>query len=192
MAIGNPYGLDGTVTVGVVSGIGRTDLGISHFENFIQTDASINPGNSGGPLINLDGQIVGINTAVAAIGSGVGFAIPVEMALRVGDQLIHKGSVDRGWLGIGIQDLTPELAYNFSLNTQDGVLVNSIENKTPAQLGGMLRGDIIIQFDGKIISSLKYFQKLVADTAFGKMVPVKILRDGKEKILQIKIGKMPS
>lgn len=192
MAIGNPYGLDGTVTVGVVSGIGRTDLGISHFENFIQTDASINPGNSGGPLVNLDGQIVGINTAVAAIGSGVGFAIPVEMALKVGDQLIHKGSVDRGWLGIGIQDLTPELAYNFSLNTQDGVLVNSIENKTPAQLGGMLRGDIIIQFEGKIISSLNYFQKLVADTAIGKMVPVKILRDGKEKILQIKIGKMPS
>ena len=192
MAIGNPYGLEGTVTVGVVSGIGRTDLGISHFENFIQTDAAINPGNSGGPLINLAGQIVGINTAVAAIGSGVGFAIPVEMALRVGGQLIHKGSVDRGWLGIGIQDLTPELAYTFSLNTSDGVLVNSIENKAPAQLGGLLRGDIIIQFDGIIISSLKYFQKLVADTSIGKVVPVKILRDGQEKVLQIKIGKMRS
>jgi Do/DeqQ family serine protease len=192
MAIGNPYGLEGTVTVGVVSGTGRTDLGISHFENFIQTDASINPGNSGGPLINLDGEIIGINTAVAAIGSGVGFAIPVDMALKVGDQLIHKGSVDRGWLGIGIQDLTPELAYNFNLNTPDGILVNSIENKTPAQLGGMLRGDIIIQFDGKAISSLKYFQKLVADMAIGKVVPVKILRNGQEKTLQIKIGKMRS
>jgi len=192
MAIGNPYGLEGTVTVGVVSGTGRTDLGISHFENFIQTDASINPGNSGGPLINLDGEIIGINTAVAAIGSGVGFAIPVDMALKVGDQLIHKGSVDRGWLGIGIQDLTPELAYNFNLNTPDGILVNSIENKTPAQLGGMLRGDIIIQFDSKVISSLKYFQKLVADTAIGKVVPVKILRNGQEKTLQIKIGKMRS
>jgi len=192
MAIGNPYGLDGTVTVGVVSGTGRTDLGISHFENFIQTDASINPGNSGGPLINLDGQIVGINTAVAAIGSGVSFAIPVEMALKVVDQLIHKGSVDRGWLGIGIQDLTPELAYNFSLVSPEGVLVNSIENKTPAQMGGMLRGDIIIQFDGKTVSGLKYFQKLVADTVIGKRVPVKILRDGQEKILQIKIGKMRS
>ncbi|MBT6854273.1 MAG: trypsin-like serine protease [Nitrospina sp.] len=192
MAIGNPYGLDGTVTVGVVSGTGRTDLGITHFENFIQTDASINPGNSGGPLINLDGQIVGINTAVAAIGSGVSFAIPVEMALKVVDQLIHKGSVDRGWLGIGIQDLTPELAYNFSLVSPEGVLVNSIENKTPAQMGGMLRGDIIIQFDGKTVSGLKYFQKLVADTVIGKRVPVKILRDGQEKILQIKIGKMRS
>ena len=192
MAIGNPYGLEGTVTVGVISGIGRNDLGISHFENFIQTDASINPGNSGGPLINLDGQIVGINTAVAAIGSGVGFAIPVEMALKIGEQLIRKGSVDRGWLGIGIQDLTPELAYTFNLNNPEGVLVNSVKNKAPAQLGGMLRGDIIIQFDSKAISSLKYFQKLVADTTIGKVVPVKILRDGHAKTLQIKIGKMNS
>jgi serine protease Do len=192
MAIGNPYGLEGTVTVGVISGKGRTDLGISHFENFIQTDASINPGNSGGPLINLDGQIVGINTAVAAIGSGVGFAIPVEMALKVGDQLIRKGSVERGWLGIGIQNLTPELADTFNMINPDGVLVNSVENKTPAQLGGMLRGDIIIQFDSKIISSLKYFQKLVADTTIGKVVPVKIMRNGQEKTLQIKIGKMNS
>ena len=193
MAIGNPYGLEGTVTVGVISGIGRTDLGISHFENFIQTDASINPGNSGGPLINLDGQIVGINTAVAAIGSGVSFAIPVEMALEVGAQIIRNGSVERGWLGIGIQNMTPELANTFNLNSPEvGVLVNSIANKTPAQSGGMLRGDIIIQFDGQTISNLKYFQKLVADTAIGKEVPVKIFRDGHEKTLKIKIGKMSS
>jgi len=193
MAIGNPYGLEGTVTVGVISGTGRTDLGISHFENFIQTDASINPGNSGGPLINLDGQIVGINTAVAAIGSGVSFAIPVEMALEVGAQLIRNGSVERGWLGIGIQNMTPELANTFNLNSSEvGVLVNSIAKKTPAQSGGMLRGDIIIQFDGQTISNLKYFQKLVADTAIGKEVPVKIFRDGHEKTLKIKIGKMNS
>ena len=193
MAIGNPYGLEGTVTVGVISGTGRTDLGISHYENFIQTDASINPGNSGGPLINLDGQIVGINTAVAAIGSGVSFAIPVEMALEVGAQLIRNGSVERGWLGIGIQNMTPELASTFNLNSSEvGVLVNSIANKTPAESGGMLRGDIIIQFDGQTISNLKYFQKLVADTAIGKEVPVKIFRDGHEKTLKIKIGKMSS
>ena len=193
MAIGNPYGLEGTVTVGVISGTRRTDLGISHFENFIQTDASINPGNSGGPLINLDGQIIGINTAVAAIGAGVSFAIPVEMALRVGNQLIQNGSVERGWLGVGIQDLTPELADTFRLQTPHvGVLVNSIANKTPAQSGGMLRGDIIIQFDGNTISSLKHLQKLVADTAIGKMVPVKVFRDGQEKTLRIKIGKMSS
>ncbi|MBC8288194.1 MAG: trypsin-like peptidase domain-containing protein [Nitrospinae bacterium] len=193
MAIGNPYGLEGTVTVGVISGTGRTDLGISHFENFIQTDASINPGNSGGPLINLDGEIVGINTAVAAIGSGVSFAIPVEMALEVGEQLIRNGSVERGWLGIGIQNLTPELANTFRLNVSGvGVLVNSIANKTPAQFGGMLRGDIIIQFDGQTISSLKYLQELVANTAIGKVVPVKIFRDGQEKMLKITIGKMTS
>jgi serine protease Do len=193
MAIGNPYGLEGTVTVGVISGTGRTNLGISHFENFIQTDASINPGNSGGPLINLDGQIVGINTTVAAIGSGVSFAIPVEMALEVGIQLIQNGSVERGWLGVGIQNMTPELANTFNLNSSDvGVLVNSIANKTPAQSGGMLRGDIIIKFDGQTISNLKYFQKLVADTAIGKEVPVKIFRDGHEKTLKIKIGKMNS
>ena len=193
MAIGNPYGLEGTVTVGVISGAGSTDLGISHFENFIPTDAPNNPGNSGGPLINLDGQIVGVNTAVAAIGSGVSFAIPVEMALDVGSQLIQNGSVERGWLGIGIQNLTPELASTFNLNTTGiGVLVNSIENKTPAEYGGMLRGDIIIQFDGQTISNLKYFQKLVAETAIGKEVPVKVFRDGQEKTLKIKIGKLNS
>jgi S1-C subfamily serine protease len=193
MAIGNPYGLEGTVTVGVISGTGRTDLGISHFENFIQTDASINPGNSGGPLINLHGQIVGINTAVAAIGSGVGFAIPVEMALDVGDQLIRKGWVERGWLGIGIQDLTPELANTFRLQPSDsGVLVNSVQNKTPAQAGGILRGDIIIQFNSKAVSNLKFFQKLVADTAIGKTVRVKIFRDGQEKLLKVTVGKMPA
>ncbi|MFQ5445041.1 MAG: S1C family serine protease, partial [Nitrospinales bacterium] len=107
MAIGNPYGLEGTVTVGVVSAVGRTDLGIATYENFIQTDASINPGNSGGPLINLEGEIVGINTAVAAIGAGVGFAIPIEMAIRISDELIENGKVERGWLGVGIQTLTP-------------------------------------------------------------------------------------
>ena len=193
MAIGNPYGLEGTLTVGIISGIGRTDLGVSRYESFIQTDASINPGNSGGPLINLDGKIVGINTAVASIGSGVSFAIPIEIALEVGNQLIRSGSVERGWLGVGIQKLTPELATSFNLNEYDiGVLVNSIRNKTPAESGGILPGDIIIQFDGKSISSLKYFQNLVAKTVVGKMVAVKIFRDGKEKILNIKIGKMSS
>ena len=193
MAIGNPYGLEGTLTVGVISGIGRTNLGISRYESFIQTDVSINPGNSGGPLINLDGEIIGINTAVAAIGSGVSFAIPVEVALEVGNQLIRNGSVERGWLGIGIQKLTPELATTFNLNQYDkGVLVNSIRKKTPAESGGILPGDIIIQFDGKTVSSLRYFQNLVAKTTVGKMVAVKIFRDGQEKILNVKIGKMSS
>ena len=133
------------------------------------------------------------NTAVAAIGSGVSFAIPVEIALEVGNQLKSKGSVERGWLGVGSQTFTPELAASFNLNEYSmGVLVNSIKKKTPAESAGILPGDIITQFDGKPISSLKYFQKLVAKTVVGKIVSVKIYRDGQEKILNIKVGKMKS
>jgi len=193
MAVGNPYGLEGTVTVGVVSGVGRDDLGIATFENFIQTDASINPGNSGGPLINLDGEIIGINTAVAAIGSGVGFAIPIEMALRIGEQLIENGSVERGWLGVGIQTVTPQLAASFNMvNGQGGVLVNNVEGETPAQNAGIQRGDIIIQYDGQQVPGSKKFQSLVANTEIGRTVPIKILRDGAEKTLHARIGKSNS
>ncbi|NIQ00291.1 MAG: trypsin-like serine protease, partial [Nitrospinaceae bacterium] len=151
MAIGNPYGLDGTVTVGVVSGKGRSDLGIATFENFIQTDASINPGNSGGPLIDLNGRVVGINTAIAEIGSGVGFAIPMEMAVKIANSIIEKGGVERGWLGVGIQSLTPELATSFQVRRTGGVLVNSIDDGAPADKAGLHRGDIIISFDGKSV-----------------------------------------
>jgi S1-C subfamily serine protease len=193
MAIGNPYGLEGTVTVGVISGMGRSNLGIVNYENFIQTDASINPGNSGGPLINLNGEVIGINTAVAEIGSGVGFAIPIEMAMRVARQLINSGEVARGWLGIGIQTLTPGLASSFNLkHPVDGVLVNSVDPKTPAEIGGIERGDIIVQFDGKEISSSNIFQQMVADTAIGKTVSVKVIRDGGETFLKVKIGRLGS
>lgn len=193
MAIGNPYGLEGTVTVGVISGMGRSNLGIVNYENFIQTDASINPGNSGGPLINLNGEVIGINTAVAEIGSGVGFAIPIEMAMRVARQLINSGEVTRGWLGIGIQTLTPGLASSFNLkHPVDGVLVNSVDPKTPAEIGGIERGDIIVQFDGKEISSSNIFQQMVADTAIGKIVSIKVLRDGGETFLKVKIGRLGS
>jgi len=191
MAIGNPYGLEGTVTVGVVSGKGRTDLGITTFENFIQTDASINPGNSGGPLINLAGEVIGINTAVAEIGSGVGFAIPFETAIHVASQLIENGEVERGWLGVGIQSLTPDLASSFNLTSlKNGFLVNSVEQKTPAEDGGMQRGDIIILFDGMEVPGSKKFQKMVADTEIGKVVTIKVIRNGAEKNLKIKIGKL--
>ena len=127
MAIGNPYGLNGTVTVGVISGTHRSDLGIATFENFLQTDASINPGNSGGPLIDLKGNVIGINTAIAELGSGVGFAIPMEMASRIADSLIEEGTVERGWLGAGIQSLTPELAVSFAVSREDGVLINNVD-----------------------------------------------------------------
>ena len=192
MAIGNPYGLEGTVTVGIISGKGRTDLGITQFESFIQTDASINPGNSGGPLINLDGNIIGVNTGVAAIGSGVGFAIPIENALKIANQLVKNGTVARGWLGVGIQNLTPELASTLKFESTDGVLVNSVDNKTPAQLGGIKRGDIIFQFDGKPVSDSKLFQKMVANTETGSVVMVKVFREGKEKELEITVGKLVS
>lgn len=192
MAIGNPYALEGTVTVGIVSGKGRTDLGITRFESFIQTDASINPGNSGGPLINLDGNIIGVNTGVAAIGSGVGFAIPIETALIIANQLVESGSINRGWLGVGIQDLTPELASSLQFKNTDGVLVNSVAIKTPARKGGIEQGDIILQYDGKSVLDLKKLQKMVAETSIGKIVEIKIFREGKEKYLKIKIGKLIS
>jgi len=193
MAIGNPYGLEGTVTVGVISGMGRSNLGIVNYENFIQTDASINPGNSGGPLINLNGKVIGINTAVAEIGSGVGFAIPIEMAMRVASQLINSGEVKRGWLGVGIQSLTPGLASSFNLkHPVNGVLVNSVDPETPAEIGGLVRGDIIVQFDGKGVPSSNLFQQMVADTAIGKTVSIKVTRDGGETFLKVKIVRLGS
>jgi len=193
MAIGNPYGLEGTVTVGVISGTGRSNLGITTYENFIQTDASINPGNSGGPLINLKGQVIGINTAVAEIGSGVGFAIPIEMAVNIAAQLIKNGEVARGWLGIGIQSLTPDLSSSFHLkHVKAGVLVNSVDKKTPAENGGIVRGDIIIQFNGVNVSSSVKLQQMVANTQIGETVPIKVIRNGMEKILHVKIGRLAS
>ncbi len=189
MAIGNPYGLEGTVTVGVLSGTHRSDLGIATFENFLQTDASINPGNSGGPLIDLDGRVVGINTAIAEIGSGVGFAIPMEMAARIADSLIDKGTVERGWMGVGIQSLTPELAVSFKATQKGGVLVNSVDDGAPAQRAGLLQGDIIISYDGKTVPDSKSLQKLVAETRIGKSVPLKIIRDGTHKTVYVEIGK---
>ena len=192
MAIGNPYGLEGTVTVGIISGKGRTNFGETHFESLIQTDASINPGNSGGPLINLDGNIIGINTGIAGIGSGVGFSIPVETALKIANQLVQNGKVARGWLGVGIQNLTPELANSLNFKNTDGVLVNSVELETSTQKGGIKQGDIIIQFDGKPVSNSKYFRKMVANTEIGRVVLLKVFRDGKEKLLEIKIRKLVS
>ena len=189
MAIGNPYGLDGTVTVGVISGTRRTDLGIAMFENFLQTDASINPGNSGGPLIDLDGNVVGINTAIAEIGAGVGFAIPMEMAAKIVDSLIEKGVVERGWLGVGIQSLTPELASSFAVSRDKGVLVNSVDVDTPAHKAGLLQGDIIVSYDGQMVLDSKSLRKLVAESRIGKSVRLKIIREGIEKTVFVEVGK---
>jgi len=189
MAIGNPYGLNGTVTVGVISGTHRSDLGIATFENFLQTDASINPGNSGGPLIDLEGKVIGINTAIAEIGSGVGFAIPMEMASRIADSLIEEGTVERGWLGAGIQSLTPELAVSFAVSREEGVLINNVDTGTPAHKAGLLQGDITITYDGQTVLDSKNLQKLVAESQIGKSVRLKIIREGVEKIVFVEVGK---
>jgi len=189
MAIGNPYGLNGTVTVGVISGTHRSDLGIATFENFLQTDASINPGNSGGPLIDLDGNVIGINTAIAEIGSGVGFAIPMEMATQIADSLINEGTVERGWLGAGIQSLTPELAVSFAVSREEGVLVNDVGDGTPAHKAGLLQGDIIITYDGQTVLDSKSLQKLVAESRVGKSVRLKIIREGIVKTVFVEVGK---
>ncbi len=192
VAIGNPYGLNRTVTTGVVSAKGRSDLGITTYENFIQTDASINPGNSGGPLLDLEGRVVGINTAIIGQGTGVGFAIPIDMAKLISEELIKKGEVERGWIGAGIQSLTPALAKTFNTTSKDGALVNKIIPEAPAALGGLKQGDIIIMFDDNSVSSPKELQKMVAFTKIGKTIKLKVLRNGEAKTIKIKIVKMKS
>ena len=193
MAIGNPYGLQGSVTVGVVSGVHRSNLGIATYENFLQTDAAINPGNSGGPLINLSGEIVGINTSVAALGSGVGFAIPIDIALRISGELINNGSVQRGWIGVGVQEMTPALFLAFKIHdSKKGILVNNVENNAPAKKAGIMRGDIVLKYNGRHVRSVKNFQSMVADTQIGKQVFIDVIRDRLEKTLLITIGELTS
>src|SRR6185503_297848 len=143
IAIGNPFGLDQTVTVGVISATGRSDVGIATYENFIQTDASINPGNSGGPLVNLKGQVIGVNTAIVAAGQGIGFAIPINMVKRVVDQLVDKGKVVRGWLGVALQPLSPDLAQSLGLAGTNGAVVGSTITGSPAAQAGLQQGDVI-------------------------------------------------
>lgn len=193
MAIGNPYGLQGSVTVGVISGIHRSNLGIATYENFLQTDAAINPGNSGGPLINLSGEIVGINTSVTALGSGVGFAIPIDIALRISGELMNNGSVQRGWIGLGVQEMTPALFWAFKIHdSKKGILVNNVENNAPAKKAGIMRGDIVLKYNGRHVRNVKNFQFMVADTQIGKQVFIDVIRDGLEKTLLITIGELTS
>src|SRR5438128_8901768 len=146
IAIGNPFGLDQTVTVGVISATGRADVGISSYENFVQTDASINPGNSGGPLVNLRGEVIGINTAIVATGQGIGFAIPANMARRITTQLIERGKVTRGWLGVSMQPLTPELAQALGMKLAKGAVVARVSPGSPAAAADLKQNDVIVSF----------------------------------------------
>jgi serine protease Do len=177
LAVGNPFGLDRTVTLGVVSGIGRENINLSRYENFIQTDASINPGNSGGPLFNLHGEVIGINTAIINFAQGIGFAIPSNMAKQVIQQLLAKGRVVRGWLGVGIQPLTPELARKFGVREGEGVLVNEVFEKDPAASAGIKPGDIITKIDGNPVDTPNRLSRLVAGLLPGATTKVEVVRD---------------
>jgi serine protease Do len=189
MAIGNPFGLAQTVTAGIVSAKGRV-IGSGPYDDFIQTDASINPGNSGGPLFNAKGEVIGINTAIVAGGQGIGFAIPINMAKGIIPQLRETGKVVRGWLGVSIQLITPELAQSFGLSGEHGALVAEVIKDGPAEKAGVKSGDIILEFDGKKIGEMNELPRIVAATAVGKKVVVKLLRDGKEKELTATIERL--
>ncbi len=189
VAIGSPFGLEQTVTAGIVSAKGRV-IGSGPYDNFIQTDASINPGNSGGPLINMKGEVVGINTAIIANGQGIGFAIPINTAKEIIPQLETKGHVTRGWLGVSIQELTPELAKSLGLKEDKGALVAQVVPGGPAEKVGIEQGDVIVMFDGKEVSNSKDLPRIVASTPVGKAVTVKVSRNGKVMDREVKVGEM--
>ena len=192
LAIGNPFGLDQTVTAGIVSAKGRV-VGAGPYDNFIQTDASINPGNSGGPLFNTKGEVVGINTMIFSQSGGnigIGFAIPVNMAKEILAQLREKGKVTRGWLGVMIQHVTPELAESFGLAKEKGALVSDVVKGSPAEAAGLRRGDIVLSYDGKDLYKMNDLSRLVGATSVGKEVDLLVLREGKEMKVKVKIGEM--
>jgi serine protease Do len=188
VAIGSPFGLEQTVTAGIVSAKGRI-IGSGPYDDFIQTDASINPGNSGGPLLNMDGEVVGINTAIIASGQGIGFAIPIDLAKGIIDQLKDKGEVTRGWLGVGIQDLTPELSEYYGLETKKGVLVTQVFEGDPADKAGIKVNDIILSVDGKSVSTGRELSTTIANTEVGHKTKVDLVRDGKKKTLMVTLAK---
>ena len=192
MAIGNPFGLERTVTTGIVSATGRV-IGQGPYDDFIQTDASINPGNSGGPLINARGQAVGINAAIFSQSGGsvgIGFAIPVNQAKSVVTQLAASGKVTRGWLGVMIQPLTPELAKGFKVPASGGALVASVQDGSPAAQAGVKAGDVITEYDGHKLTQTADLSKLVAATAVGRQVPLTVVREGKTMTLQARVARM--
>ena len=195
VAIGNPFGLGGTVTSGIVSARNR-DIGMTRYDDFIQTDASINQGNSGGPLFNLKGEVVGINTAIIAPGQsgsiGIGFAIPANAASKVIDQLINYGETRRGWLGVRIQEVTKEIAEAVDLKKTEGALIASVGEKSPADKAGVKAGDIILEFDGKKIDTMRTLPKVVANTEVGKKIKLQIWRDKKLITKNLKLGRLES
>jgi serine protease Do len=194
LAIGNPYGLSHTVTMGIISAVGRANVGIADYEDFIQTDAAINPGNSGGPLVNTKGELIGINTAIFSRSGGyqgIGFAVPSNMARLVMDQLIQKGKVTRGWLGVTIQEITPELSQKFGLKTAKGALIGDVAKGSPAEKSGLRRGDVILEFNGKKVGDVGNLRNMVAQSKVGAQIPLVIMRTGKEYALSVTTTELP-
>ena len=191
VAIGNPFGLSHTVTVGVVSAKER-NIGSGPYDEFIQTDASINPGNSGGPLMNIKGEVIGINTAIISGNTGgnvgIGFAIPINVAKNILKDLKEKGTVTRGWLGVMIQKITPDLAESFNLDRTEGALVGDVIPNSPAEKAGIKRGDVIVKFDKSEVRTMEALPKIVGSTTPGKAVKVEVIRDGKKKVLDVTIA----
>lgn len=195
LAIGNPFGLSNTVTMGIISAVGRADVGIADYEDFIQTDAAINPGNSGGPLVNIRGELIGINTAIFSKTGGyqgIGFSVPSNMTRLVMEQLIKEGKVTRGWIGVTIQELTPEIAQKFGIKSNEGALVNDVVKGSPAYKSGIARGDIILEFDGKKVRDVGTLRNAVAQTKVGAQVKVRILRRDKEMNFTVTVVELPS
>jgi serine protease Do len=191
IAIGSPFGLEHTVTVGVISAKGRSGLGTGTYEDFIQTDASINPGNSGGPLTNIDGEVIGINAMIIQPGTGIGFAIPVNMAKQILNDLIKQGKVVRPWLGISVQDLTPEMIEHFKVKEKDGVLVGQVYPGTGAEKAGLTSGDIIRSVDDKAVKNVNELVKEIQKKKVGQKLKLNILRDGKEMTIEVVTTAMP-
>ena len=194
IANGNPFGLDQTVTVGVISATGRSDVGVATYENFIQTDASINPGNSGGPLLNLKGEVIGINTAIFSQSGGsvgIGFAIPVNMVKRVVDQLVDKGKVVRGWLGVSLQPLSSELADSLGVTGTQGAVVASIIPGGPAAAAGLLQNDVILAFDKTPVEDYHHFQRLTAESRAGSKIVLQVLRKKHNIEVPVTIAEAP-
>lgn len=193
LAFGNPFGLSHTLTAGIVSAKGRSGMGLNDYENFIQTDAAINPGNSGGPLVNLDSEVVGMNSAIFSRSGGymgIGFAIPINMIKNIRNQLMEHGSVTRGRLGVYIQDLTKDLADSFGLDSSKGILVAQVVEGSPAQDAGLQQGDVILQLNGDPVEKVAKFRNQIALTNPGTEVTLTVLRDGKEKQIKVTIGKL--
>src|SRR5438094_3220723 len=191
IAIGNPFGLDQTVTVGVVSATGRADVGIATYENFIQTAASINPGNSGGPLVNLRGEVIGINTAIVATGQGIGFAIPANMVKRVTAQLIDRGRVQRGWIGVALQPMSAELAQAMGLSDTRGAIVARVYPGSPAETAGLAQNDVIVSFDGAPVEDYHHLQRMSSEAEVGRKVKVDLVRRREKKTVELKVAEAP-